>query len=57
LPDQEEAEDAEQEEAVELLERVLGITLREQHNGNEEYLGKRLDEEWGYIEQYRGRTA
>jgi hypothetical protein len=49
---QEEAKDAKQEESVELLERVLGQTLREQHNGNEEYLGNSLDEEWGY----RGRT-
>jgi hypothetical protein len=54
---QEEDEDAEEEEAVELLERVLGETLQEQHNGNEEYLGNNLDEEWGYIEQYRERTA
>jgi hypothetical protein len=54
---QEEAGDAEQEEAIELLERVLGETLQEQDNGNDEYLGNSLDEEWGYIEQYRGRTA
>jgi hypothetical protein len=54
---QEEAEDTEQEEAIDLLERVLGETLQEQHNGNDEYLGNSLDEEWGYIEHYRGRTA
>lgn len=54
---QEDAEDAAQEEAVELLERVLGETFQEQHNGNEEYLGNSLDEEWGYIEQYRARMV
>jgi hypothetical protein len=45
--------DAERE-AINVLKQVLGEVLEEQHKGDEEFLGSSLDEEWGYIEEFRG---
>lgn len=43
-------------EAFRLLERVLGEILEDQNKGNDDYLGNSLEEEWVYIEQYRGSS-
>jgi len=44
-------------EAVELLERVLGDVLQNQHgeygNDKDSLLGSTLDDEWNYIQRYR----
>jgi len=52
--DEEEEENAsEEEEAVDLLERVLGEVLQDQNQATDENLGESLDDEWSYIEKFR----
>ena len=41
------------EQALNLLQRVLGEVLSNQNQGNDENLGDSLDEEWSYIVAYR----
>ena len=38
-----------------MLERVLRDVLESQGRGEEGCLGNSLDEEWNYIEKYRGQ--